>query len=214
MPDTCRPFANAVVASVIVAAAGAWSPAHGELVFLTTGRVVSVERCDTVGGGRVRLALRGGGTIVFDHSLVARVEPDEIPAGPAATPAPLAPRSVGLDAIIKTAAARHGVDATLIRAVIAVESAFEPAAVSYKGAMGLMQLMPATAAQYAVDDPFDPGQNVDAGTRHLRTLLDRFDTSVALAAYNAGEGAVARFGGIPPYRETRAYVTRVLRLLE
>ena len=76
-----------------------------------------------------------------------------------------------------------------------------------------MQLMPATAAQYAVGDPFDPAQNVEAGTRHLRSLLDRFDTTMALAAYNAGEGAVARFGGIPPYREIREYVARVLRLL-
>ena len=80
--------------------------------------------------------------------------------------------------------------------------------------MGLMQLMPATARQYALRDPYDPAGNIDAGARHLRTLLDRFDLPVALAAYNAGEAAVARYGGVPPFRETRAYVARILRLVE
>ena len=102
----------------------------------------------------------------------------------------------------------------LVQAVIEVESNFEHRARSRKGAMGLMQLMPSTARQYAVANPYDPRSNIDAGARHLRTLLDRFDVSRALAAYNAGEGAVRRFGGIPPYPETRSYVRRILRLVD
>jgi soluble lytic murein transglycosylase-like protein len=98
--------------------------------------------------------------------------------------------------------------------VIEVESNFEHRARSRKGAMGLMQLMPGTARQYRVANPYDPGTNIDAGTRHLRMLLDRFDVSRALAAYNAGEGAVRRFGGVPPYPETRSYVRRILRLVD
>ena len=98
--------------------------------------------------------------------------------------------------------------------VISVESNFERHARSRKGAMGLMQLMPTTARQYAVGDPYDPRSNIEAGARHLRVLLDRFDVSLALAAYNAGEGAVLRFGGIPPYPETREYVRRILRLVD
>jgi hypothetical protein len=97
------------------------------------------------------------------------------------------------------------VDPRLVRAMIAVESAYQLGAVSRKGAIGLMQLMPATARQYGVDF-LDPQANIEAGVKHLRSLLDRFETSVALAAYNAGEAAVLRFGGIPPYRETRDHV--------
>jgi soluble lytic murein transglycosylase-like protein len=96
-----------------------------------------------------------------------------------------------------------------------VESNYESRAVSPKGAMGLMQLMPATARQYALVDPFDPAQNLDAGLRHLRGLLDRYGKgreSLALAAYNAGEGAVTRYRGIPPFRETQDYVRRILTL--
>jgi len=182
-------------------------------VYLTSGRADSVERVDAVGDGRVRLTLRQGGEIVCARALIVRVVADELPSPPARLAVePGVPRS-GLKGIIAEASAPHDVDPALVWAVIAVESAFAPNARSLKGAMGLMQLMPAAAAQYAVGDPFDPAQNVEAGTRHLRSLPDRFDTMMALAAYNAGEGAVARFGGIPPYRETREYVARVLRLL-
>jgi soluble lytic murein transglycosylase-like protein len=115
--------------------------------------------------------------------------------------------------LIDMVSAAQGVDARLVRAVIAVESAYRSDAISRKGARGLMQLMPATARQYAVADPFDPKANIEAGIRHLKTLLDRFELSIALAAYNAGEAAVRRFGGMPPYRETREYVAQVLSLL-
>ena len=116
---------------------------------------------------------------------------------------------------IHAAAERYGVPERLIAAVIRAESGFNPRAVSRKGARGLMQLMPSTASMLGVRDSFDPRQNIDGGVRHLRALMDRFPHSLplALAAYNAGEGAVARFGGVPPYPETRAYIQRVLAFL-
>jgi soluble lytic murein transglycosylase-like protein len=98
--------------------------------------------------------------------------------------------------------------------MIQVESAYQPGARSRKGAMGLMQLMPETAKQYSVSNPYDPRANIDAGIRHLKSLLQQFDVSLALAAYNAGEAAVRKFGGVPPYRETRQYVTRILQLIK
>jgi Transglycosylase SLT domain/Domain of unknown function (DUF4124) len=115
---------------------------------------------------------------------------------------------------IREAAARYGVEEGLIKAVIRVESGFNSRAVSPKGARGLMQLMPGTASMLGVRDSFDPRQNIDGGVRHLRGLIDRFgsDLKLALAAYNAGEQAVMNHGGIPPYRETRDYVTRILGL--
>jgi len=101
-----------------------------------------------------------------------------------------------------------------VKAVIQVESAFQPRARSHKGAMGLMQLMPETARRYLARNPYDPATNIEAGTRHLKKLLGEFDLPLALAAYNAGEAAVRRFGGIPPYAETQAYVARILGLLQ
>ena len=116
---------------------------------------------------------------------------------------------------IRDAAGRHGVPEGLVSAVIRVESGFNARAVSPKGARGLMQLMPATAAMLGVRDSFDPRDNIDGGVRHLRGLLERFPNNLAfaLAAYNAGEQAVWNHGGIPPYAETRNYVARILSLL-
>jgi soluble lytic murein transglycosylase-like protein len=119
-----------------------------------------------------------------------------------------------IDSAIDRAASRHGVDPNLVRALVKVESNFNPNAVSNKGAMGLMQLMPRTASGLSVSNPFDPQQNVDAGVRHLRQLLDNFggDVRLSLAAYNAGAGAVKRNGGVPRYVETQNYVKRITDL--
>jgi soluble lytic murein transglycosylase-like protein len=119
-----------------------------------------------------------------------------------------------VDAAIEKAAAEHNVDPNLVRAVIKVESNFNPNAVSRKGAMGLMQLMPQTARQLKVTNPFDPEQNVDAGVRHLKQLMESYggDVKLSLAAYNAGQGSVARSGGIPHFAETRNYVKRITNL--
>ena len=119
-----------------------------------------------------------------------------------------------IDAAIDAAAARHNVDPSLVRSVVKVESNFNPNAVSRKGAMGLMQLMPSTARSLNVSNPFDPQQNVDAGVRHLRKLLDSYGGNVrlSLAAYNAGAGAVARSAGVPHFRETQDYVRRITNL--
>jgi len=119
-----------------------------------------------------------------------------------------------IDAAIDQAATRHNVDANLVRALVKVESNFNPNAVSRKGAMGLMQLMPQTARQLNVRNPFNPEENVDAGVRHLKQLLQSFggDVKLSLAAYNAGAGAVSRSAGIPRYAETQNYVRRITSL--
>jgi len=119
-----------------------------------------------------------------------------------------------IDSSIVMAAARHNVDPNLVRAVVKVESNFNSNAVSRKGAMGLMQLMPSTARQLKVKNPFDPDQNVDAGVRHLKQLLENYDGDVnlTLAAYNAGSGAVARSAGVPHFAETQNYVRRITNL--
>jgi soluble lytic murein transglycosylase len=126
------------------------------------------------------------------------------------------PASADYDAVIRAASDRHSVDANLVRAVIKAESDFNSNARSSKGAMGLMQLMPDTARLYNVLNAYDPVDNIEGGVRHLRMLLERFrgDLRLSLAAYNAGSGAVERFGGIPPYAETREYVQRVLRFYD
>ena len=133
----------------------------------------------------------------------------------AATRAAATPDSTAFDPLIERIAGEQSLSPALLRAVIKAESNFHPEVVSPKGAMGLMQLMPATAASLGVSNPFDPAQNIDGGARYLRQLLDQFggDQRQALAAYNAGPGAVLRYHGVPPFPETRQYVERVLRQL-
>ena len=196
------------------------APARAELVFFQSGRAMSVKAIRSDGNDLV-LHLRSGGKVRCDRTLITKVEPDEIEYPEEVLDAlPFARAILEPDAIpaqyrelVAKTAARHGVDARVVNALIQVESAYHSRAVSAKGARGLMQLMPATGRQYGALDLFDPQVNLDAGIQHLKKLLTRYDLPVALAAYNAGEAAVDRFGGVPPFRETQNYVTRILRLL-
>jgi soluble lytic murein transglycosylase-like protein len=176
-----------------------------EIALLSSGLTMKLES-HRVEGETVVLALEGGGEIGVPRSAVRGFVPDEVVVEMSV------PGEGGLRALAAKVALRHGLDPDLVLAVVGVESAFRPEAVSPKGAQGLMQLMPDTAAALGVEDALDPAANLDAGVRHLGSLLTLYggDVARALAAYNAGEGAVARHGGIPPYRETRAYVRRVL----
>lgn len=204
--------------------------AGAELVVLDDGRYFKVSGYEVVDGDRARLSLREGGRVTLPLGRVAHVVDDEwMPPEPepevqdtAAArswrfaeghPVPDVPHG---EAIYR-AARLHGVAPELVAAVVRAESAFDVRAVSGKGARGLMQLMPATARRFGVPEEriFEPTANVDAGTRYLAWLLERFDgeLALALAAYNAGEGTVDRYGGVPPFRETRSYIRRIYATL-
>ena len=207
---------RSLTAVAVFMAAFAAGDASAELVFLANGRHLSVKGY-RLEGDSIVLVLRQGGEIVCERSMVTSIAPDEVPypepvIEEAESSEPLA--AVPFGDLIDAAATRHGVDVRLVRAVVQVESAYRPDARSRKGAKGLMQLMPQTARQYAVTNPYDPASNLDAGVKHLKSLLERFDLKLALAAYNAGEAAVRRFGGIPPFQETRDYVRQVLGILQ
>ena len=189
-------------------------PADAEIVYLASGKTLSIKghRFD---GENIVLTLRGGGDVNIDKSLIYKIVPDEVPYP---EPEVIDPDQVaGLSEspygeIIASMSEAHGVDPNLVRALIQVESNYRPKAKSARGAMGLMQLMPSTAREYNVRNPYDPKSNIAAGVKHLRSLIDRWGVELALAAYNAGEGAVIKFNGVPPYRETRNYVSRILSL--
>lgn len=196
------------------------SPAGAELVFFSSGRTLSVKS-HRIDGDSLVLSLRTGGEMITDRSVITRIGPDEVPypepepiqSEPVAVAEPAAaPTVVPYAEIIDRVSAEHGVDAKLVRAVIQVESAYRWNARSPKGAIGLMQLMPATARQYKVTNLYDPESNIQTGIKHLKGLLQQFPVALALAAYNAGDEAVQRFRGIPPYPETRNYVSRILKL--
>jgi soluble lytic murein transglycosylase-like protein len=187
----------------------------GEYAILTSGLQVHADRHETE-AGVIRLYQKSGIT-ELPAAAVARFEPDpELPPSPAPVAAPANTAAVPRPApdprsLIHQAAAKSGLPAAFVESVAKVESGLKPDAISPKGAIGIMQLMPATAQALGADAR-DLGQNIDAGTRLLRELLVKYSGDVvkALAAYNAGTGAVERFGGLPPYQETRQYVNKVI----
>jgi soluble lytic murein transglycosylase-like protein len=210
------------------------SDARADIVVFKNGRTMSAKSY-TVVGDMATLVLRNGGAVTFPSSIVERVEADEVPydspfdSRDSASGVPLAQgrptqqaEALISDAtlaarpfadLISTVAAQHDLDARLVHAVIEQESNYEARARSKKGARGLMQLMPATARQYGVRNSYDPKSNIEAGVRHLKALLSRLDLPAALAAYNAGEATIQRYGGLPPYPETQTYVRNILRRL-
>ncbi len=228
MNSTFRVFTAVATLALLATAV----PASAEIVFLKSGRTLSVKS-HRVDGERITLTLRGGGEVTCDKTVVDKIEADEVPyvelpvekvekveqiqetpaGGLIQQDRPVLDGTPYAE-IIAAAAEAHGVDPMLVRALIQVESGYRPRARSPRGAMGLMQLMPSTAREYNVRHPFEPKANIEAGIKHLKTLIDRFgdDVGLALAAYNAGPGAVEKFNGIPPYRETRSYVSRILAL--
>ena len=200
--------------------------ARADIVVFKNGRrmVVLSYRVD---GTTATIQLRAGGEVTFPAAVVDRVDPNELPypspeqvgfassrLGATAELAPLPDAVLAarpFAALISTLAASHNMDARLVHAVIEQESNYQVRARSKKGARGLMQLMPATARQYGVTNSYDPKSNLEAGIRHLKDLLSRLDLPVALAAYNAGEDNVRRYGGVPPFPETQSYVRNILR---
>jgi soluble lytic murein transglycosylase-like protein len=192
------------IALVLLAAPSA----RAEIAVLANGQILKVT-ARRVDGDRIYLSLKDGGEVGILPAEVRGFVPDEV------ADEVLAPMAAGMDvrALAIAAAQRHGLDPNLVLAVVGVESGFQPDAVSHKGARGLMQLMPGTARDMGVTDVFDPAQNLDGGTRYLRMLVALYggDLGRALAAYNAGPGAVKRHGGVPPYRETHHYINRVLK---
>src|SRR5258705_1910925 len=187
----------------------------GEYAVLSNGFRIHADRHETE-GAIVRLYANGGVT-EMPAQQIAGFEADGEAPKPSAAPSEIRP-VLSPTELVTAAAVRNGLPPEFVHSVVSAESAYRSNAVSSKGAIGLMQLMPATASEYGAD-PADPRQNVEAGTRYLRDLLLKYQhsdhqVSRALAAYNAGPGAVDRYHGVPPYRETLAYVGRVLRKYE
>jgi len=215
----CRwPVTTAVVGVLTILFA---RPAAGETVRLVNGRVLTVEMC-RFEGDRAVLLMRGGGQIAVNRGDVAEVAADEAPfarssalealaISPTAAAPPMSPAA--LRSLVDRVAGRIGFDAKLAQAIVRAESNYQPLAVSRKGAMGLMQIMPEVVHRYALTDPFDPEANLEAGMRHMLGLLKRFPLRKAVAAYNAGATAVVKYGDVPPYNETRSYVQRVMAAL-
>jgi soluble lytic murein transglycosylase-like protein len=208
-----QPISIRLVLAVLAAAVPVLA---GEYAVLETGFRIRAARHER-DGERVRLFLEDGGMIEFPAAQISAFEPeDDLPLPPAAA-APAAPaveEAFDLNAAVRAIAQEHHIPEELVHSVIAAESAYNPAAISVKGAIGLMQLMPETARELAVN-PLDPGENVQGGVSYLKQLLERYSGSrnqllLALAAYNAGPGAVERHGGLPPYAETHAFVRRVI----
>jgi len=180
--------------------------ARAEYAVLRNGQRLHITGYEHA-GATMRLHVEGG-TVSVPAENVIGIEPEEI--FPALPPPP---KHTPFGDLIRAAAERHGVDERLVSSLIAAESKFNPWAVSRKQARGLMQLMPGTATRFAVQNLFDPAQNIEGGTRYLKELLERYhqDPRLVLAAYNAGPERVGRYRGVPPFPETQAYVRQVLR---
>ncbi|ADU50689.1 Lytic transglycosylase catalytic [Thermaerobacter marianensis DSM 12885] len=190
-------------------AGGSWSPLASLVAAGSAGLDAAAILSRLLAGSRFAGVLAASGTMAGASAGGAPTSPAAAATSTGRSPWPRA----ALEALADGIARRHGLDPALLRAVIEAESGWNPAARSPAGALGLMQLMPATARALGVTDPFDPVQNLEAGARYLRQQLERFgDWRLALAAYNAGPGAVEEHGGLPPFPETRAYVEKVLRL--
>jgi hypothetical protein len=201
---------------------------RAELIVFEDGRVVKASGYVLL-SEELEIRLPGGGSYRVDLSRIERIVDDEVVVdtvvveGDALLPGLAYDLSYKdgrkplfgseFDALIDREAKKKNIDASFVSALIRAESNYEPRALSRKGARGLMQLMPATAKRLSVRKPFDPASNVRGGVQYLRELVDRFGPhpDLVLAAYNAGEGAVEAYGGVPPYRETIAYVSRILK---
>ena len=210
-----RPARRAAVGLVVGAALMSAAPARAELVYFANGRSMSVKNLREAGDSLV-LVLRSGGEIICDRTIVARVEPDEVPyPEPQAASTNSLGRSVEPYAnIIEAVAAEQGLSprmVKLVKAVIQVESAYRETRAIAQGRDGADAADAGDGAAVRGGQSVRPRANIEAGIKHLKTLLRPFPLPLALAAYNAGEAAVQRFGGMPPYAETRDYVARVLR---
>jgi len=204
---------NLILALATIVAMMATPCFASEYAVMRNGFSLKHERREVLGENtRLYLTATGSGSFVdVPTSDIERFEKDEIVIAPEAPK--VAPPVLTIDQSISQAGEKHHIDPDFITSVVRAESGFHPRAVSPKGARGLMQLMPKTAAGLGVKDSFDSNENVEAGTRYLRQLLEQFDYDAvkALAAYNAGPDRVAHYRGVPPYNETRSYVARIVR---
>src|SRR5438132_6558718 len=221
-----------LIAAVLASAA---LPASASIALFTDGRTMKISAFKLIDKNAIQLRLKNGGAVIIALARVERIVDDEVVEVEKDAEVKklieegIFPRrkwhyetlrgplfSSKFDKLIVAAAKKFDVDAALISAVIKAESDFNPREVSNKGARGLMQLMPATAQRFGVSNSFDPIENIYAGTRYLRWLLQTFDgnADLAVAAYNAGEGNVWKYNGVPPFRETVTYISRIARNLE
>ncbi|MEO8218042.1 MAG: lytic transglycosylase domain-containing protein [Acidobacteriota bacterium] len=230
MPRIRKALTRGAVALALPLLAGA-VPVQAEIAMLSNGRTLKVKSYQ-LSGRVMEFTLAGGGSVQLPIDRIERIIDDEVVPAEVADNLPafekkrvFPERNWGyregskplfgskFDKVITEAARKFNVDAALVSAVIQAESDYNPRIVSNKGARGLMQLMPATAERFGVTDSFDPVSNIYAGTRYLRWLLQTFDgdADLAVAAYNAGEGNVWKYNGVPPFRETINYIRRIAR---
>ena len=209
LAERSRTISSLLAGTAFLIALFAAQPAKADYAVLRSGQRLHITGWQNL-GDTVRLDLAGG-SVTIPASDLDRIEPEELFGESAQRDA-----NVPYSAQIRNAARTYGLDPALVASVIAVESNFNSRAVSKKSALGLMQLLPETAAQMAVRNAFDPVENIDGGTRYLKQLLDRYDQNLALAlaAYNAGPKRVDFYRGIPPLAETRSYISRVISRLQ